>query len=363
MHGGARWFDGEVESNPDPTMYTAVGELAGIDTIIGGINHTPRGPGDLATGSYSTGMQCFDFTGVHYGRAADVRFTWGTGGVDEVRDIVHNVDVAFNPDPRATYGFLNADANGNGFIDWDDFNYLQSFFEEAQHVAFCGTSGGGSDIDGATAADIVQLEATPVIQDVSTNYATFATNTATGQGFGMYVNGDWYIFQTDALPAAGTVWTLRTYSGRIRTAGEFVDYDATGYELLPAIRPANIPGLRVRFESEQATVLEGNPDLRLVHTVPDPYYAQSRYDLSPVEKAIRFVNLPHQATIRIYTVSGLLVDVVNHNDPTLGGLATWDLKNRSGQFVASGVYFFHVTTPDGQEHIGRFTVINSGIGQ
>jgi hypothetical protein len=31
--------------------------------------------------------------------------------------------------------------------------------------------------------------------------------------------------------------------------------------------------------------------------------------------------------------------------------------------VASGVYFFHVSTPDGQEHIGRFTVINSGIGQ
>jgi hypothetical protein len=75
------------------------------------------------------------------------------------------------------------------------------------------------------------------------------------------------------------------------------------------------------------------------------------------------VNLPPSATIRIYTVSGLLVDVLNHNDPSGGGLTTWDLKNRSGQFVASGVYFFHVSTPDGQEHIGRFTVINSGIGQ
>jgi flagellar hook assembly protein FlgD len=124
-----------------------------------------------------------------------------------------------------------------------------------------------------------------------------------------------------------------------------------------------VPHLRIVLSAEAETRLVGASDVSRVHTVPDPYYTQSRFDLSPVEKALRFVNLPHQATIRIYTVSGLLVDVINHNDLAGGGLTTWDLKNRSGQFVASGVYFFHVSTPDGQEHIGRFTVINSGIGQ
>ena len=75
---------------------------------------------------------------------------------------------------------------------------------------------------------------------------------------------------------------------------------------------------------------------------------------------IRFVNLPTQAIIRIYSVSGILVDVLEHNDPGLGGEADWDVRNRNQQTVASGVYFYHVETPSGAEKIGRFTVVNYG---
>ena len=45
-------------------------------------------------------------------------------------------------------------------------------------------------------------------------------------------------------------------------------------------------------------------------------------------------------------------------EPTGGGEAQWDLRNRNQQFVASGVYFYHVETPDGKSKIGRFTVVN-----
>ena len=55
---------------------------------------------------------------------------------------------------------------------------------------------------------------------------------------------------------------------------------------------------------------------------------------------------------------GVLVNIVTHNDPTGGGEASWNLRNRNNQFVASGVYFYHVETPDGREKIGRFTVVN-----
>ncbi|MDP3773196.1 MAG: T9SS type A sorting domain-containing protein, partial [Gemmatimonadales bacterium] len=75
-------------------------------------------------------------------------------------------------------------------------------------------------------------------------------------------------------------------------------------------------------------------------------------------KVLRFVNLPAQANIRIYSASGILVNIVSHNDPGGGGEATWNLRNRNNQFVASGVYFYHVETPDGREKIGRFTVVN-----
>jgi hypothetical protein len=72
-----------------------------------------------------------------------------------------------------------------------------------------------------------------------------------------------------------------------------------------------------------------------------------------------FVNLPGQATIRIYTLTGVLVDILNHDDPTGGGRAVWDLRNRNNQFVASGVYFFHVVTPDSEDYVGKFTVLMS----
>jgi hypothetical protein len=75
------------------------------------------------------------------------------------------------------------------------------------------------------------------------------------------------------------------------------------------------------------------------------------------------VNLPAKATIRIYSMSGVLVDIVTHDDPTGAGRAPWDLRNRSNQFVASGVYFYHVSTPDGKSRVGKFTVVNSGFAR
>ena len=69
-------------------------------------------------------------------------------------------------------------------------------------------------------------------------------------------------------------------------------------------------------------------------------------------------SIPSQAVVRIYSLSGVLVNVLTHNDPQGGGLLTWDLRNRNNQFVASGVYFYHVEAPDGQTKVGRFTVVN-----
>ena len=70
------------------------------------------------------------------------------------------------------------------------------------------------------------------------------------------------------------------------------------------------------------------------------------------------MNLPSKCIIRIYSLSGILVQMLTLNDATGGGEAQWDLRNRNQQFVASGVYFYHVETPDGKKRIGRFTIVN-----
>jgi hypothetical protein len=217
----------------------------------------------------------------------------------------------------------------------------------------------------------VDLVDTPSLVPTSTDGIADGQNfyaglTQTGQGFGLYVNGERYIFELGSLPADGTVWTLRTYSG-------YVDSDQASYETADprgyvyddnatgngsGTRPVLVPGLTFNWLVEDATTYT-QAELSEVHTVPDPYLGTSRLDLAPTTKKLMFVNLPPVATIRIYTVTGILVDILNHDDTTGGGRAEWDLRNRNNHFVASAVYFFHVVTPEGDEHVGKFTVIDA----
>jgi hypothetical protein len=335
--------------------------LPGVDSIFTAVNHTPQGPG-LASpaGAVSTPAQCFPYAVAHMGRAADVQFTWGASGFSAVRDVTHNVAVPFARNPNASYGFMNTDANGNGVIDWEDFNYVNIAAQNNDILGFCGPGGVGSDYS----ASPIFLEQTPRLQAVNTNLIAPDGMTSNGQGFGLYVNGERYIFRLTGgtPPASGTVWTLRTYSGRVAVTSGGNTLDPSGYSFTSMLRPPTIPGLKFIFQTDtMAALVAGTEDITKVHTVPDPYYGASLFDLAPrSQKQLQFVNVPTGATIRIYSLSGVLVDVLNHTDTAGGGFLPWDLRNRSGQFVGSGVYFFHVSLPDGRKHIGRFTVINSG---
>jgi len=98
-------------------------------------------------------------------------------------------------------------------------------------------------------------------------------------------------------------------------------------------------------------------DLTRVHTVPDPYYVTSQFEQTTDTKIIKFVNLPADCIIRIYSSSGVLVDLVEHHSETFGGAEDWNVRNRNNQIVASGVYFYHIEAGDARR-VGRFTVVN-----
>ncbi len=367
-HGGSRWFSGDNESVADPTQNIRVGHLEGVDTVWSPISHTPLTPGGAPVSTATFEKQCFNRGLAFLSRAADTEFTWSGGTFGTVRDVAHNVDVPFHPKAGATWGFLTTDSNGNGVLDWQDFNYIDRAHQIVRGVdgGNCDEVGGGR-WDPAGAFTPVDLTSTPTLVPTSTeglDVAGVAGLTQTGTGFGLFVFGERYIFELSDLPGDGTTWTLRTYSGTV-SVDDADAVDPSGYEYEinatgagSALRPMLIPGLTFNYVSEAATELVGKPDLELIHTVPDPYYAVSQYDLGPATKNLRFVNLPARATIRIYSLSGMLVDVINHDDPSGGGQATWDVRNRSDQFVASGVYFFHVVTPEGDTHVGKFTIIN-----
>lgn len=381
FHGGARWFDGNSAAGvrntiPDPSKFRRVGHLTGVDTVFAPIAYTPSRPGD--SGPWQSSLvqfekQCFSRAMAFLDRAADLVFNWEAGGRVSVRDVTHNVGVSFSPRAGPNWGFLTTDANGNGVIDWHDFNYIDGALPIVRQVdgGDCNAAGGGP-FDGGGSATPVSLRRSATLQPTSTagmdevvDLESGAALPRTGSGFGLYVNGHRFILELGSLPTPGTEWTLRTYRGTLRTFGSAADVeDPAGYffDRDPGNddppRPGLIPGLSLRYELNASGLATTFPELDDIHTVPDPYLLYSAYDGGGADKELLFVNLPPRATVRIYSLGGILVDVVDHDDPTGGGRAPWNLRNRGGHLVASGVYFWHVVTPGGEESVGKFTIVN-----
>ena len=100
-----------------------------------------------------------------------------------------------------------------------------------------------------------------------------------------------------------------------------------------------------------------------VYVVPNPYVATSLFEpanpylVGRGERRILFMNLPPQCTIRIYTVTGDLVQTLTHDAAVDDGQEPWNLVSRDGMDVAYGVYIFHVDAPGVGETVGRFALI------
>ena len=92
-----------------------------------------------------------------------------------------------------------------------------------------------------------------------------------------------------------------------------------------------------------------------IRVVPNPYYAQSRYELTAVNHVVRFINLPETATIRVYNLAGHLARTLHKTDPTSSEL-DWDLNTDNGLPVASGVYVFRVEAPGVGSYVGRMAI-------
>ena len=176
----------------------------------------------------------------------------------------------------------------------------------------------------------------------------------------MYLPGHIFGFELSAgVPASGTVWSMRSYTGAIDGGKGGAGGDEGPYVFTPSIRPFTAVGAEQRFTFDVVNQLVSatRADLSKVHTVPDPYYITSEFEQTTDTKVIKFVNLPNDAIIRIYSSSGVLVDLIEHHSSQFGGAEDWNVRNRNNQVVASGVYFYHIESGDARR-VGRFTIVN-----
>lgn len=99
---------------------------------------------------------------------------------------------------------------------------------------------------------------------------------------------------------------------------------------------------------------------RRVMVVPNPHKVDGAHNY-PTAGLMRFLNVPHQARILIYTVAGELVALINHNDPAKGEASWNQIPLVRGGTVPSGVYYWVVEslTPAslGQTQTGTLMII------
>jgi hypothetical protein len=373
-YNGARWFNGpspqnnETMANPTAAAARSSGDYATIPEDLPDYNDAGQLAGVTTiyeARSYWTAQSTYrNVEGIigHAAGAADYNVYWGDGGaVDSVIDVTNNLAVPFRPDLNYSWGFLNASAAAGGnsadarasdlsLFDWGCVSPLKDYGT----ILACPS---GTSYNLSSTAEV-----SPTVLVSGANFAsgTLRAKAASGNGMSMYMPGHIFFFMTDAVPAKGTVWSLRTYTGAISggRGGGVGDEGNYEYSSVQA-RPFTAVGGELRLNFNIPNVLNAPTlaDLDRVHTVPDPYYITNEYEQSTDIKILKFVNLPAAATIRIYSSSGVLVDVIEHNSVDSDGTETWNLQNRNHQVVASGVYFYHIEAGDARR-VGRFTVVN-----
>jgi hypothetical protein len=290
-------------------------------------------------------------------RAGRFTVTWkdaGDGNLTlEVNDVTRNSSLGFveYPDQGYGWGFITLDAFGHS--TWG--NNRGTLIDEAR---------------GSTPV--------PFAERTSKMVSTLpADNT---EEFAVWVNGLQWTFvgapdegTITSMPAVGTVMTVDNAWG---------DWNSDKTQFTQEPDPP-FPGDKWTINVKPSTMNDDDIDLAKIRVVPNPYIATSYLDLSPMNRRIEFVNLPDRCTIRIYTLGGNLVNVLNHigaNRQGWGnytdldrltssvpkeytgydnhnGTEPWNLRNRFGSTVASGLYFFHVTDARGETYTGKFYVV------
>jgi hypothetical protein len=328
-------------------------------------------PQSVAVAEFEVGA----YGGYHYG---DIEVVWSNqGGVlsfSSVRDLSNGVEIPFNA-KFGTEGWGFAAETGLGAseetlaLSLGNVPRVASgkvLFPDPLFTAF-----GGETMSFASAT-----QGAPHYTDLPFDPDIFA-KLATTPGFPQF-RGDFLqdgafqqtaaLFTCPAAGAHGCTGAAGLQGTRIWLVGSYIDVSfnnlpTDGETWIVQITNATgdtprppVPGQVIRRTLSGATNDLANADLSEVLVVPNPFIAQNEITRGRGLQKILFTFFNDTATTEIYTISGNLVRVLEHTDQS--GTLEWDVRTRFDLIVASGNYYFHVTTPDGRTSLGRFAVIN-----
>jgi hypothetical protein len=108
-----------------------------------------------------------------------------------------------------------------------------------------------------------------------------------------------------------------------------------------------------KFSTKGMETVRGVKDIAVskmdsIYITPNPYYgvATGGYEISQVDTRVKFINLPKNCKIKIYTLNGTLIRQFDFSSPDPSPNAItyleWDLKNAANIPIASGMYLIHI---------------------
>ncbi|RPI05878.1 MAG: hypothetical protein EHM64_04940 [Ignavibacteriae bacterium] len=196
----------------------------------------------------------------------------------------------------------------------------------------------------------------------------FADTRKTGSATaGQFSAGD-RIILFEKLPNDSTVITYQIYNAAIQDTSFFSRYGrllGDGDTLYLYSDNPFTSQIRYHFKlrGQKIDQAAASNELSRIRVVPNPYAGtavwetRNAYSSGRGPRKVEFIHLPHQCTIRIYTVDGTLVRTLEHNTVMADGAEPWDLMSKENMSISYGVYLYHIDAPGIGEHIGKIFII------
>jgi hypothetical protein len=156
-------------------------------------------------------------------------------------------------------------------------------------------------------------------------------------------------------PAADVMFALWAYGRGDHTSDE--EFTLT-IHTIHKIQPGNSMSFSTAGLAPVRSIQTARSRLDRIQVYPNPYFGFNPAETDPHEHFVTFINLPEdECTIRIFSLSGQLIKVVDHTNGTV--FDEWDLCNSANPRVrvASGMYIATIEIPDVGTKILKLAVI------
>ena len=127
---------------------------------------------------------------------------------------------------------------------------------------------------------------------------------------------------------------------------------------------------RFRLDTENVPRIDADSAasaLDEILVIPNPYKVANIYEPSVTNtnfqhnRELHFTGMPSPATLRIFTVSGVLIREIDITDSDLtsayGGSYVWNMLTKDNLEISYGIYLYHVEAKGVGEKVGKFAVI------